>query len=287
MISESDLLITAEGRVYHLNLLPGEVSTKIIVVGDPSRVDMVANYFDTIECNITHREFHTITGSYKGNRITVMSSGISSDNIDIMMTELDALFNVNFNTREVKSELTELELVRIGTCGALQDSIELGDFVISRKGIGLDGVLNFYEGSEAVRIREIEEAFDEQLEYDSSLPYPYVVSSDSELTDRFSDIAVEGFTVCGGGFFAPQGRIVRLRPLIENMIEKIIAFDYNGLKITNFEMEGAALSGMAALMGHKATTICLAIAHRTKRESNIDYGTRMEELIVAVLNKLI
>ncbi len=285
-ISESDLLITDEGRVYHLNLLPTDVAERIIVVGDPARVDMIAKYLDNIECDITHREFHTITGMYKEKRITIMSSGISSDNIDILMTELDALFNIDLGKREVKNTITPLEIVRIGTCGALQENIELGDFVISRYGMGLDGVLNYYENSESVRNSKIEDAFIQQTNWDKTVSRPYVVTSDEELTNRFKDISVDGFTVCGGGFFAPQGRIVRLRPAMEGMVDRITNFDYNGLKITNFEMEGAALSGMAALMGHKTTTICLAIAHRCKKASTVDYGNRMEELIISVLNRL-
>ncbi len=287
MIGASELIIADSGRVYHLDLLPGEVAEKIILVGDPSRVDMIASYFDTIECNVTHREFHTITGTYKGKRVTAMSSGISSDNIDILMTELDALFNVDFATREIKEELTSLEIVRLGTCGVLQAEIALGDFVLSRKSIGLDGVINFYYGSDEYRDTDIEDSFISSLEWHSSLPRPYVVTASEELSDRFKDITVDGFTACGGGFFAPQGRTVRLKPIIDNMVERISDFDFNGLKITNFEMEGAALTAMCNMMGHKTTTICLAIAHRIHKDSSINYNNRMSKLIEKTLDILL
>ncbi len=284
MISASDLLITPEGRVYHLNLLPSEVARKVIVVGDPSRVAMISQFLDSIEVEVSHREFTTVTGYYKGERLTIMSSGISSDNIDILLNELDALYNIDFETRQIKSELVSAEILRIGTCGVLQESIRLGDFIISDFSIGLDGVVNFYKGSHSVRECAIEHDFVAQTAWDNELPTPYVVRSSRELSDRFRDFTVSGFTACGGGFFGPQGRVLRLEPVIDNMVDKIVDFDHYGLKITNFEMEGAALGGLAAMMGHKATTICLGIAHRCQKSANVDYGVKMKELIKRCLD---
>lgn len=286
MISASDLLISEQGRIYHLNLLPSEVAERVILVGDPARVDMIADYFDTIECDITHREFHTITGTYKGKRISAMSTGISSDNVDILLSELDALFNIDFATREVNENITNLDIVRLGTCGALQDNIDLGDFVISKYSLGLDGMFNYYKEAKSVRLGDVEKEFIFHMNWSRELPYPYAVKASSDLSNRFTDIAKDGFTVCGGGFFAPQGRRLRLRPLIADMTDKLAQFEYNGLRITNFEMEGAAVAAMSSAMGHRATTICLVVAHRVKRSSNIDYNERMKGLIKACLDKI-
>lgn len=279
MIKPSELLISEAGRIYHLNLLPSEVADKILLVGDPSRVNQIAAFFDTIECDITHREFHTITGTYQGKRLSAMSTGISSDNVDILMTELDALFNIDFSTREIKPQLRSLELVRLGTCGAIQEHLELGDFIVSRYSMGLDGMLNYYLGTDEYRHSSIEKSFISHMDWSPLLPYPYVVKSSPELADRFRSFAVEGFTACAGGFFGPQGRKVRLSPAVDDMVGKVASFRYNGLAVTNFEMEGAAVIAMAQMLGHKATTVCVAVAHRTKMASNIDYTERMNELI--------
>lgn len=282
-IPSSELLITNDGAVYHLNLKPENISDKIIVVGDPDRVNRIAKFFDSVEFDITHREFHTIGGLYKGKRITAMSTGISSDNVDILMTELDALINVDFQTREIKKDLKSLDIVRLGSCGALQDDINIGDFILSRYSMGLDGMVNFYAGTEKFRFPDIEEAFMKHVEWRKELPRPCVVKSSKELADKFIDFTYEGFTACAGGFFAPQGRVVRLQPLLDNFAERTSNFEYNGLKVTNFEMEGAAVISMAHLLGHRATTICLAIAHRLKKDANMDYNRRMDELIVKTL----
>lgn len=286
MIADSELLISKDGRVYHLNLLPEEVADKIILVGDPARVDQIAKFFDRVVCDITHREFHTITGIYNGKRISAMSTGISSDNVDILMTELDALFNIDFVTREIKQHLHHLDIVRLGTCGAVQADLELGDFILSRYSIGLDGLLNFYKCSDVIRNSAIEESFVHQMGWGARLPYPYVVKSSDELADRFKGFTVTGFTACAGGFFGPQGRKVRLDPAIDDMVEKISAFRYNDLKITNFEMEGSAVIAMAEMLGHRATTVCVAVAHRTKMASNINYDERMNKLIERTLDMI-
>lgn len=283
MIAASELIISEEGRVYHLDLLPSDVATKVILVGDPARVSQVATFFDTIECDITHREFHTITGTYKGKRISAMSTGISSDNVDILITELDALFNVDFATREIKSDLTSLDIVRLGTCGALQDDLELGDFILSRYSMGLDGLVNFYLDSDTVRCLDIERRFVEVMQWSDKLPYPYVVKSSDDLADRMSVFCREGFTACAGGFFGPQGRTIRLRPMVSDMVDRISEFEYDGKHITNFEMEGAAVMAMSLMLGHRAVTACVAVAHRKKHGSNINYTDRMNELIVKTL----
>lgn len=283
MIKSSELLISEAGRIYHLNLLPSEVADKILLVGDPARVNQIASFFDTIECDVTHREFHTITGTYKGKRISAMSTGISSDNVDILMTELDALFNIDFSTREIKSQLHSLDIVRLGTCGAIQEQLELGDFILSRYSMGLDGMLNFYSDTADYRYSSIEKLFIAHMNWSSLLPYPYVVKSSPELADKFSSFAVEGFTACAGGFFGPQGRRVRLEPAVDDMVGKVASFRYNDLAVTNFEMEGAAVIAMAQMLGHKATTLCVTVAHRTKMASNIDYAERMNELICKTL----
>lgn len=283
-IAPSELLITDDGAVYHLNLKPENISDKIIIVGDPDRVNRIAKFFDSVEFDITHREFHTIGGVYKGKRITAMSSGISSDNIDILMTELDALVNVDFQTREIKKDLKSLDIVRLGSCGALQEDINIGDFILSRYSMSLDGMVNFYEGINKFRFPDIEDVFMRHVEWNGELPRPCVVKSSKELADKFTNFTYEGFTACAGGFFAPQGRIVRLQPLLDNFAERVSTFEYNGLKVSNFEMEGAAVITMARLLGHRATTICLAIAHRLKMDANMDYNKRMDELIIKTLD---
>lgn len=284
MISPSDLLLTDDGKVYHLNLAPRDVAPNVILVGDPARVDLVASFFDSIECNITHREFHTITGWRKGKRISAMSTGISSDNVDILMSELDALFNIDLKTREVKQEITQLEVVRIGTCGILQDSIELGSFIMSAHAIGLDGMVSYYADSWRVRMKDVEQAFINELQWSGELPRPYAVRASEDMIKRFKPFTLSGCTVCGGGFFAPQGRTLRLKPTIEGMTDKLAQFHYGQLRITNFEMEGAALTAMCNMLGHKSVTICLGIAHRTKTTTNVNYQTRMAELIELVLD---
>lgn len=284
MILPSELLITDSGTVYHLNLKPEHISNKIILVGDPTRVDLIAKYFDKVDFDITHREFHTIGGTYKGKRITAMSTGISSDNVDILMTELDALVNVDLARREIKSNLQSLDIVRIGTCGALQDEYEFGDFIRSDYSMGLDGMANFYADINKYRLKDIEDAYMKHIGWVSDLPRPYVVKSSQEITDKFISFTKKGFTACAGGFFGPQGRVVRLNPIIDDLVGKTTSFDYKGMKISNFEMEGAAVSAMAHLLGHRATTICVVIAHRTKKETKLNYNDKIEELIVKTLD---
>lgn len=287
--AESELIINADGSVFHLHVKPENVADKIILVGDPGRVALVASHFETKECEVESREFRTVTGTYKGKRIMVTSTGIGCDNIDIVMNEIDALANIDFNTREEKDELRQLEIVRIGTCGGLQPYTPVGTFICSEKSIGFDGLLNFYEGRNAVCDLPMERALLNHLGWTGNMcaPAPYVIDADSELVERISGKEmVRGVTVACGGFFGPQGRQLRI-PLVDpHQNEKIESFSYNGYRITNFEMESSALAGLARLMGHKATTCCMVIANRVAREANTGYKNQIDDLITLVLDRI-
>ena len=261
----SELIINEDGSIFHLHVKPEQLADKVILVGDPGRVPTVASHFDTQECDISSREFRTITGTYKGKRITVVSTGIGCDNIDIVMNELDALANIDFNSRREKEKLRSLELVRIGTCGGLQPYTPVGTFICSVKSVGFDGLLNFYEGRNAVCDLPLERTLLNHLGWSGNLcaPAPYVIDAHPELIERIAaDDMVRGITVACGGFFGPQGRQLRIPLADPRQNEKIESFSYNGLQITNFEMESSALAGLARLMGHKATTCCMVIANR-------------------------
>lgn len=287
--SPSELLIEPNGAVYHLGVKPQELADKVILVGDPGRVPLVASYFDTCECDISHREFRTITGCYKGKRISVVSTGIGCDNIDIVMNELDALANIDFETRYEKDELRSLELVRIGTCGGLQPYTPVGTFICSVKSVGFDGLLNFYAGRNEVCDLPMERALLNHLGWSGNMcqPAPYVVSADEELIERIAcDDMVRGVTVACGGFFGPQGRRLRVPLADPHQNEKIVNFSYDGQQITNFEMESSALAGLAALMRHKAVTACLVIANRVAGEADVNYTNKIEDLIRIVLDRI-
>ena len=263
MYADSELILNADGSVFHLHLLPEQISDKIILVGDQNRVDLVASFFDTIECRVENREFRTITGTYKGKRLTVLSTGIGTDNIDIVLTELDALVNIDLAKREDKAERTSLSLVRIGTSGGLQEFVPEGTFVASEYSLGFDGLLNYYADSEKVICEDFSEAFIAQTGYSSKFAYPYVVKDSEELLERIAqDDMVRGITISAPGFYGPQGRAIRLPLADADLNNKIIGFDYKGHKVTNFEMEGSAIAGLSAMLGHKALTICLIIANR-------------------------
>ena len=287
IIPSSELIINADGSVFHLHLRPEQIADTVILVGDQGRVPAVASRFDAIECDVASREFHTITGTYKGKRMSVLSTGIGTDNIDIVVTELDALVNVDFQTREVKPQLKQLTLLRIGTSGALQPDIELGELVFSRTSVGFDGLLNYYKGRNDVCDLEIEQAFMKHTGWCDLLPKPYFIDADNSLRKHFEDCTSEGITISAPGFYAPQGRWVRLEPADANLNEKIEAFNFNGRRITNFEMEGSALAGLSALMGHKAATICTIIAQRVAKNANTDYKPFVEKMIDTALDKLV
>jgi uridine phosphorylase len=287
--SESELIINSDGTIFHLHLLPEQLADKVILVGDPGRVALVASHFDSIECEVESREFKSITGSYKGKRITVLSTGIGCDNIDIVMNELDALANIDFKTRFTKPQHRTLELVRIGTCGGLQPDTPIGTFILSEKSIGFDGLLNFYAGRDQVCDLSLEAAFKQHVNWPSAMGNPYVAPADTELTARIcgtmGDI-VRGITIACGGFFGPQGRRLRI-PLADPLLnEKIMTFSHDGLRITNFEMESSALSGLSLLLGHKATTICMVVANRLAKEANANYKNSIDNLITLVLERI-
>ena len=287
--AESELIINSDGSVFHLHVKPEHLADKVILVGDPGRVALVASHFDTKECDIESREFHTITGTYKGKRITVISTGIGCDNIDIVMNEVDALANIDFNTREERATLRQLEVVRIGTCGGLQLNTPAGTFICAEYSIGFDGLLNFYAGRNAVCDLQMERALLNHLGWSGNMcqPAPYVVAADKELVERIAkNDMVRGFTVACGGFFGPQGRELRIPLADPHQNEKIESFEYNGMRINNFEMESSALAGLAKLMGHKATTVCMVIANRRAQKADTGYKSHIDDLIKLVLERL-
>ena len=284
---ESELIINADGSCFHLHLKPEFLADKVILVGDPARVNTVANHFDSIEHEVSSREFHTITGMYKGKRITAQSHGIGCDNIDIVANELDTLANINYETREENDEHRTLTMVRIGTCGGLQPFTPTGSFIASVKSIGFDGLLNYYAGRNQVCDLEMEKAFCEHMQWNPIKGAPYVAVADRELIDRVAgDDMVKGYTVACGGFYGPQGRVVRLPLAMPNMLEDIESFRFGDYRITNFEMEGAPLAGFAAHLGHNATTVCCAIANRYLQSSNPDYKPQVRQLIEIVVDRL-
>ena len=286
IIPASELIINEDGTIFHLHLLPEQISDIIMLVGDPARVDMIASYFDNIECNVSSREFKTITGYYKGRRMTALSTGIGTDNIDIVVTELDALATIDFATRQVKKEFKQLTLLRLGTSGALQEDIKVGERVFSRTSVGFDGLLNYYAGRNDVCDLPIEKAFVEHTDWNPQLTAPYFVDADKSLFELFKDVTREGITIAAPGFYAPQGRWVRLQPQDINLNQKIESFRYEGRCITNFEMESSALAGLGALMGHKAATVCTIIAQRIAQDACTDYKPFVRQMIEEALEKL-
>ncbi len=286
IIPSSELIINQDGSIFHLHLRPEQLADTVILVGDPGRVEMVSSFFDTIECKVSNREFNTVTGTYKGKRMTVLSTGIGIGNIDICVTELDALANVDFETRQACETFRRLTLVRLGTSGAIQPDIKVGEFVFSRTSIGFDGLLNYYKGRNDVCELDIEKAFMAHTGWNELLPKPYFINADKELWELFKDSVTEGMTIAAPGFYAPQGRWVRLEPQDARLNEKIESFDYEGRRITNFEMEGSALAGLAALMGHRATTICTIIAQRIALDACTDYKPFVRGMIEMALDKL-
>lgn len=286
---ESELIINADGSIFHLHLKPEQLAHKIILVGDPGRVSVVASHFDKIDNEVENREFRSVTGKYKDKRITVTSTGIGCDNIDIVMNELDALANIDFSSRQEKEDFTQLEVVRIGTCGGLQPNTPIGTYICSEKSVGFDGLLNFYAGRNAVCDLKLERALLNHLGWSGNLcaPAPYVINSDKELADRIAgDDMVKGITVACGGFYGPQGRQLRLHLADPHQNEKIESFEYDGMRITNFEMESSALAGLSCLMGHKATTVCMVIANRYAKEANTGYKNKIDDLIKIVLDRI-
>ena len=285
--AESELIINGDGSIFHLHVKPEQLADKVILVGDPGRVSLVASHFDSKECDIESREFHTITGTYHGKRISVVSTGIGCDNIDIVLNELDALANIDFKTRTEKEQLRQLTLVRIGTCGGLQEYTPVGTFIASEKSIGFDGLLNFYSGRNEACDLPFEEAFKQHMHWNPQLCAPYVIDADKDTLERIAgDEMVRGVTIACGGFFSPQGRELRIPLADPKQNEKVESFEYNGHRITNFEMESSALAGLARLMGHKAVTCCMVIANRRAKNVNANYKNSIDELIKLVLERI-
>jgi uridine phosphorylase len=286
IISFDQLPINADGSVFHLHLHPEQLADRIMMMGDPERVPAVASHFDAIEFDRQNREFRTITGTYKGKRITTLSHGIGCDNLDIVMTELDALANIDLEKRTPRETFTPLTLVRIGTSGGLQSCCPIGSYVVSEISMGMDGLLFFYEGGEQENNWELTNAFVEHTKWNNRFATPYFVQSDNDLADKIGYDMIKGITISANGFYGPQGRRVRLGLSNPSQNQFIESFEYKGLKITNYEMEGAALAGLSRLMGHKALTVCLIIAGRYSGEMNTDYKGSFTDLITKVLDRI-
>ena len=286
-IPPSELIINDDGSAFHIHLRPDQLRDNIIFVGDPGRVTMIASFFDSIDYDVQSREFHAVGGIYKGKPLMAISHGIGPDNIEIVMTELDALANVDFNTRTVRPDHRTLNIVRVGTSGSLQEDLHIGDYVIAEKGIGFDGILNFYADRDKVCDLEFEREFTAHTGWNKLWAAPYTVDADHSLVERIGrDDMKRGYTIAAVGFYAPQGREVRLKLADPYLNEKIESFRYNGRPVTNFEMESACLQGMARLLGHRAMTVCCIIADRRANKSNPDYKPTVRRLIETVLNRI-
>ncbi len=285
-IAESELIINGDGSVFHLHMRPEQLADNVILVGDPGRVDMVAEFLTDMEFRNASREFVSTTGRYNGKRFTVLSTGIGCDNIDIVMNELDALANIDFTTREIKPVKRSLNILRIGTCGAIQKDIPLGSFVFSHVSVGCDGLLNWYADRDRIAMPGIEEAFKEHVHWAKHLPDPYFVMASEKLIDKFADCTVKGMTISASGFYGPQGRILRMPLAMPDMLDDFESFEYDGRRITNFEMEGSAVAGIARHLGHNAGTVCCVIANRHIGSSNPDYKPQVRKLVELCLQKL-
>jgi uridine phosphorylase len=284
---DSELIINEDGSCFHLHLKPEQLAERVVLVGDPDRVNTVAAHFSTRECEVQSREFHSITGYYKDKRITCLSHGIGCDNIDIVMTELDTLVNIDYATRRERPEHRTLTCVRIGTCGGLQPFTPTGCFVASVKSIGFDGLLNYYAGRNDVCDLQLEEAFKKHMQWNPIKGAPYVSIADAELIEQIAqDDMVRGYTISCGGFYGPQGRQLRAAIADPQQNEKVESFEYDGLKVCNYEMESSALAGMASLLGHRAMTCCMVIANRYAQEMNTEYKNSIDTLIEKVLNRI-
>jgi uridine phosphorylase len=286
IISPADLIINNDGTVFHLKLKPEDIADTVLLVGDQGRVDLIASRFSKITVNKQNREFKTITGVYKNKNISVISTGIGPDNIDIVINELDALRNIDFTNRRIKEKTQSLNLIRIGTSGALHESIEPGSFILSKYSIGLDGLLNFYHLNYTEKERHLRNSFISSVEYPADLAKPYAVSASKSLSLLFEKITISGITLTAPGFYAPQGREVRYSRKYPSLNSQFRKFDFEGLKLANYEMESSALYGLSKLLGHQALTICLAIANRESNKAVSDYQAGMNNMIDAILEKL-
>lgn len=286
-LAASELILNTDGSIYHLNLLPEQLADTIILVGDQNRVDKITSYFDEVEVIVKKREFHTQTGTYKGKRISVISTGIGTDNIDIVLNELDALVNIDFETREIKKDHTRLDIIRIGTSGSIQEDIPVDSILISHMAVGFDSLLHYYQ-SDHVQLEEFNRALEEHLDIYSQNSKPYVVAADEHLVEKFSSPEVyEGFTGTNVGFYAPQGRVLRLPLRDDNMKEKLATFNFKGKKITNLEMETSAIFGLGKLLGHRTLSVNAIIANRATGKFTKDGAKAIENTIRYTLDKLI
>ena len=286
IIPSSEFIINEDGSAFHLHIKPEQLADKIVVMGDPDRVTLTSTFLDSIECDIQSREFHTITGMYKGKRISIISHGIGTDNIDIVLTELDALANIDFDTRAVKEEFKQLTIVRVGTSGGMQPHCPVGSYVVSEKSIGFDGLLHYYAGSREICDIEFEDAFQKHVNWSPYHCSPYVVNANEELVDRVGFDMIKGATISAIGFYGPQGRHVRLPLSDPDLNAKIESFKHNNMSITNYEMEGSAIAGLSRMMGHKAMTVCTIIANRVALDSDSNYKGSIEELLKTVLDRI-
>ena len=285
-IAESELIINDDGSVFHLHIRPEQLADKVILVGDPGRIAMLEPYFDDIECRNASREFVSFTGRYRGSRMTCLSTGIGTDNIDIVMTELDALANIDFSTRTVRSVHRTLTILRIGTCGAVQPDIPIGSFVFSHYSVGTDGLLNWYADRENITDPDMEQAFAEHIHKTPYMAMPYFAKASDRLIRKFEDCTVKGMTISAPGFYGPQGRVLRLGLALPDMVHDYETFSYGDYRITNFEMEGSAIAGMARHLGHDAGTVCCVIANRYQKSSNANYHDQVELLVRLALERL-
>lgn len=285
--ADSELIINSDGSAFHLHVKPEEIAQKIILVGDRGRVDMVSSMFDRIDCVNENREFRSATGSFNGKRVMVLSTGIGTGNIDIVVNELDALANIDFTKREDKQESVSLDIVRIGTCGGLQPFVPEGTYIASERSIGFDGVMHFYADTERVRDLDFERAFISHTGFALEHGVPYCAKNSEVLLERIAkNDMVRGNTIASSGFYGPQGRRLRIPLQDENLNAKIESFCYRGARITNFEMESSALAGLAGMLGHKALTVCLVIANRVGKRFIGDYKPKMAELVRTVLERI-
>ena len=286
-IKESELLINNDGSIYHINLKPEDIADTIILVGDQDRVEMVSSFFTNIEIKKHKREFYTVTGTFNNKRITVLSTGIGTDNIDIVINELDALVNIDLKTREIKKDKKSLNLIRIGTSGGLQAELTPGSYIVSKSSVGFDGMLNYYKDIVDITDLKFEDAFMVHTNWNPRLARPYLVDSSETMTNKLvGEKYHHGITISSNGFYGPQGRVLRLDTADNDLNDKIHTFSYNDRKITNYEMESSALYGLSKMLGHEATTVCLIIANRITKNSIVDYHPYMKELVLDVLNKV-
>lgn len=283
---ETELILTPQNRVYHINLTAQDIADDVIIVGDQNRVPQISKHFSSIEFKTNHREFVTHTGTYKGKRITVVSTGIGTDNIDIVMNELDAAVNINPNTRTLNEIHRTLNIIRLGTSGSLQADVPVNSLVVSSHGLGLDGLLNFYQGLQTINQNDISQAFINHTNWLSNLPFPYCVAASQSLLNKFKDGNFIGITATAPGFYGPQGREIRLKSALPNLNQLLATFNLNNLRITNFEMETSALYGLGKLLGHNCLTICVIIANRVLKEFTTDYNKSVEIVIENCLQKL-